>query len=339
MDASSIQKPKGISAVGLSQEEEQILFAALFAMGREGKLAWRYTDIQYAVALIVDQTLSEGEKTAQQFMQKPGQILITLGNGIADPSQGRFLLARPMSEASIHLVLQAATNFLASSGRNSATLSSGPGVHVPMNRAGGNRLIDVLHNVMEEDGGAPAFTLSGPGLPNIALSPKAKKVLSDRPWDEFKSFNFATPVTVQNVPVGDPILPRLIVDGQPMHYLLWPTGLHSGEGQLLPFLDAAKAYKLNRWPEFGTIDFTPQFLKVMSYLSKHAGTLSDVSAWAGIAREDVADLFNAAGLCGYLSPAASDDLARAPAQPTEAVHEKRGLLNRIRAKLGMAHTG
>ncbi|MDZ4855455.1 MAG: hypothetical protein SGJ26_11465 [Nitrospirota bacterium] len=339
MDGSSIPKPRGIAAVGLSQEEEQKIFDVLFALGSQGKMQWRYTDIKYAAALIADTTVQEGRAAAEQFMLVPERVLIVVGNDVADLSHGRFALARPLTEQAIGQSLHDATGYFSLPGAIPSPLTVAASVQAAKQAPGNDRLVDLLHNVMEEDGGLPAFIFTGTGLPRLVLSPKAKKVLSDKPWEDLKSFDFSTSVEVQGVSVGDPILPRLILDGLPLHYLLWPTGLYSGHGQLLPYLDAAKTYKLSRWPEFGTIDFTPQFLKVMSYLSKHAATLSDVTAWSGIAREDVADLMNAAGLCSYLASAPSDDLARGPIVPTEAVQEKRGLFNRIRNKLGMLQTG
>ncbi len=289
--------------------------------------------------------MPDGKAAAEQFMRVPGRILISVGAAFDDPLEGCFSLARPLTEGAIILALNDAVGHLSlPSHRADASSASAPITAVPQapetpQAPHGLRLIDAVRNVMEEDGEVPAFIFTGPGLPRLALSPKAKKVLSDKPWEEVKSCNFAAPVEVQDVPVGDPILPRLVLDGQPLHYLLWLAGLHSGRGQLLPFLDATKHYKLTRWPEFGTIDFTPQFLKVMSYLSKHSAALPDISAWCGIAREDVADLLNAAGLCGYLAEASSDERGQAPTQPTEAVQEKRGLFNRIRNKLGMLQTG
>jgi hypothetical protein len=345
MDVASIPKPRGVAAFGLLPEEEQKILDVLLALGKQGKVLWRYTDIKYATVLLADTALPEGKAAAQQFMLIPGRILISVGTVFGDPLEGCFSVARPMTEGAIILALNDAVGHLSlPSDRTDTSHPAAPIDTVsqtpPSSQASnGHRLIDALRNVMEEDGGVPAFIFTGLGLPKLALSPKAKKVLSDKPWDEVKSFNFATPVDVQDVPVGDPILPRLVLEGQPMHYLLWLAGLHSGRGQLMPFLDVAKPYKLTRWPEFGTIDFTPQFLKVMSYLSKHAASLPDVAAWSGIAKEDVADLMNAAGLCGYLTQASSDDVGQAPVQPTEAMQEKRGLFNRIRNKLGMLQTG
>jgi hypothetical protein len=345
MDVASIPKLRGVAAVGLLPEEEQKILDVLLALGKQGKVLWRYTDIKYATTLLADTAVPEGKAAAQQFMLTPGRILISIGAVFGDPMEGYFSVARPLTEGAIILALNDAVGQLSSlSHATDASLAEAPVAAVPQTletakASQGHRLIDAVRNVMEEDGGVPAFFFTGPGLPRLAFSPKAKKVLSDKPWDEVKSFNFATPVEVQDVAVGDPILPRLVLDGQPLHYLLWLAGLHSGQGRLLPYLDEAKPYKLTRWPEFGTIDFTPQFLKVMSYLSKHAGTPSQVSTWVGIAKEDVADLLNAAGLCGYLTVAASEDIAQASAQPMEAVQAKRGLFNRIRNKLGMLQTG
>jgi hypothetical protein len=345
MDVASFPKPRGVAAVGLSPEEEQKILDVLLALGKQGKVLWRYTDIKYATVLLADTSVPEGKAAAQQFMLVPGRILISVGSVYGDPLEGCFSVARPLTEGAIILALNDAVGHLSLLSHTSDALTAeAPFAAIPraletVKAPPGHRLIDAVRNVMEEDGGVPAFTFTGPGLPRLALSPKAKKVLSDKPWDEVKSFNFASTVEVEDVAVGDPILPRLVLDGQPLHYLLWLAGLHSGKGQLMPFLDAAKPYKLTRWPEFGTIDFTPQFLKVMSYLSKHAASLQDVSAWSGIAKEDVADLMNAAGLCGYLTQASSDDRVQAPAQQTEAMQEKRGLFNRIRNKLGMLQTG
>jgi hypothetical protein len=345
MDVASVPKPRGVAAVGLSPEEEQKILDVLLALGKQGKVLWRYTDIKYATVLLADTAMPEGKAAAQQFMLVPGRILISVGTVFGDPLEGCFSVARPLTEGAIILALNDAVGQLSSLSHTAdALIAEAPVAAVPqaletVKTSQGHRLIDAVRNVMEEDGGVPAFIFTGLGLPRLALSPKAKKVLSDKSWDEVKSFNFATPVDVQDVAVGDPILPRLVLDGQPLHYLLWLAGLHSGRGQLMPFLDEAKPYKLTRWPEFGTIDFTPQFLKVMSYLSKHAASLPDVAAWSGIAKEDVADLMNAAGLCGYLTQATSDDRGQAAAQPTEAMQEKRGLFNRIRSKLGMLQTG
>jgi hypothetical protein len=345
MDVASIPKPRGVAAVCLLPEEEQKILDVLLALGKQGKVLWRYTDIKYATALLADTAVPEGKEAAQQFMLVPGRILVSVGSVYGDPLEGCFSVARPLTEGAIILALNDAVGHLSSQSETTdASIAEAPVAAIPRapetaKAPPGHRLIDAVRNVMEEDGGVPAFIFTGPGLPRLALSPKAKKVLSDKPWDEVKSFNFATPVEVEDVAVGDPILPRLVLDGQPLHYLLWLAGLHSGRGQLMPFLDAAKPYKLTRWPEFGTIDFTPQFLKVMSYLSKHAASLPDVSAWSGIAKEDVADLMNAAGLCGYLTLASSDDRVQAAPQPTEAMQEKRGLFNRIRNKLGMLQTG
>lgn len=121
------------------------------------------------------------------------------------------------------------------------------------------------------------------------------------------------------------------------------AGLPTVTGTLLPRLDPAATYRLTHWPTMEMLGaqpaLLPSLLKVAAYLIKRVGTLQEVAARTGLAPETVADVFNAYALTGYLEVVPREHVVEQPA-PTRvnqaATPAKRGLFQRIRAKLGLA---
>lgn len=121
------------------------------------------------------------------------------------------------------------------------------------------------------------------------------------------------------------------------------AGLSTVTGTLLPRLDPSATYRLTHWPTMEMLGaqpaLLPALLKVAAYLIKRVGTFQEVAARTGLAPETVADVCNAYALTGYLEVVPREHVVEQPATPMvsqAAIPAKRGLFQRIRAKLGLA---
>lgn len=90
-------------------------------------------------------------------------------------------------------------------------------------------------------------------------------------------------------------------EAQSMTRLLWLGGLLAGGGNLLPGLDPAGRYILNKWPQ--TEREYPRHFRIATAMMKGPQTIAEIAAGSGSPAEDVADFINANLATGFAEPA------------------------------------
>lgn len=90
-------------------------------------------------------------------------------------------------------------------------------------------------------------------------------------------------------------------EAQSMTRLLWLGGLLAGGGSLLPGLDPAGRYILNKWPQ--TEREYPRHFRIATAMMKGPQTIAEIAAASSSTAEDVADFINANLATGFAEPA------------------------------------
>jgi hypothetical protein len=111
---------------------------------------------------------------------------------------------------------------------------------------------------------------------------------------------------------------------QPLSRLLWLASLVAGDGQLLPGLDPAGRYTLNKWPQ--TEREFPKHFRIATAMMKGPATVDEIAQASAMPAADVADFINASLATGYAE--AVPEVAEAPAPPPKPA----GLLGRLRGR-------
>ena len=87
---------------------------------------------------------------------------------------------------------------------------------------------------------------------------------------------------------------------QSMTRLLWLGGLLAGGGHLMPGLDPAGRYILNKWPQ--TEREYPRHFRIATAMMKGPQTIEEIAAASGSSAADVADFINANLATGFAEP-------------------------------------
>jgi len=117
-----------------------------------------------------------------------------------------------------------------------------------------------------------------------------------------------------------------------LHGLMWFCGLQFSQGQLLPKPQSFPAFGLNRWPDFGTLPHAAQHLKMATFLMRKTASLDGLTAGTGATKNEAVAFLNACFLCGWLKRV-EGVAPPAPAAPKSGL---RGVIGRIRVRLGMS---
>lgn len=118
----------------------------------------------------------------------------------------------------------------------------------------------------------------------------------------------------------------------PAEALLWAIGITRSRGTLLQQLDAAAAYRLRRWPDFGVIGRRSQDLRCTALLTQRAMAPMQLSLLAGIPLGTIGSYLNACALCGLLDrpEVAAQSTAAVPTRNPASETALGGVLRRIR---------
>lgn len=112
--------------------------------------------------------------------------------------------------------------------------------------------------------------------------------------------------------------------------LLWNIGLHAFPTMPAWWLDADAYYRLDRWPDFNSLDYLPEHVRMTALLGTGTYSTASLAASSGVTRDSAQNILNALGLMGLLrveQPSESEGTAPAQAAP--------GLFARMRARLGI----
>jgi len=137
-------------------------------------------------------------------------------------------------------------------------------------------------------------------------------------------------VTVEPLRAGEgEELRRIMQDAlQPVAWdaPLWAVGISTSRGRLLGRLDARRAYRLGRWPDFGALGRRSSDLKCAALLTQRDLSPEALVAMTGLPAPRVYAFVNACALCGLLEEGEAA-VPVAPAQPSSFAG---GMLQRIR---------
>ncbi|BBE50169.1 hypothetical protein OYT1_ch0602 [Ferriphaselus amnicola] len=124
-------------------------------------------------------------------------------------------------------------------------------------------------------------------------------------------------------------------EAQPLFRLYWISGMLSGRGKLLPWLDVATPWKLKTWPSFFKLPHYPTFPRMAAAAMKQPMTLDDLIAFCGGNRAAAIEFVNASVMAEFLIGATSAQVSSGAAAAAEAKPAKLGLISLIRRKLGL----
>jgi hypothetical protein len=116
---------------------------------------------------------------------------------------------------------------------------------------------------------------------------------------------------------------------------LWAMGISTSRGRLLGRLDARRAYRLGRWPDFGVVGRSSSDLKCAALLTQKDLSPEALVSMTGLPATRVYGFINACALCGLLEEAEAAQPAAPP--PVQSTSFAGGMLQRIRKafSLGM----
>lgn len=123
---------------------------------------------------------------------------------------------------------------------------------------------------------------------------------------------------------------------QPLFRLYWISGMLSGRGKLLPWLNSATAWHLKTWPSFFKLPHYPTFPRMAAAAMKKPMTLDELIAFCGGNRSAAIEFVNASVMAEFLADSSASGVAKATAASASAKPAaKEGLIARIRRKLGL----
>lgn len=130
-----------------------------------------------------------------------------------------------------------------------------------------------------------------------------------------------------------------IAAARPMAPLLWSIGLAWRSGPC-PVAPPGARVAVSRWPDFSRFPHRAEHMRLMARIARIPSTAAELVADAGITTEDAHGFINALLLsrCGHVqagAPAHRITAAPAVPLPVMAAASQRGLLVRIRARLGL----
>ena len=119
--------------------------------------------------------------------------------------------------------------------------------------------------------------------------------------------------------------------------LSWFAGYHASD-RLAPSLSPATAYRIRRWPDFGSIRPSSAQIRATALLATTGTTVSELAARLGLQTEEATRTLNALWACNVLFPASEtpDAPNTTPRLPREQpVRGLRSLLQLLRQHLGL----
>ncbi len=118
----------------------------------------------------------------------------------------------------------------------------------------------------------------------------------------------------------------------PLERLLWHFSTYHSRGRLLADLPVQGAYGLNRWPDFGSLPFSPEQRRMAAMMVAAPCSIERLMERCRLGREEVVASINAARLCHWLEVAPVQSALRSAASGGLL----RETLSLIRSRLGLA---
>lgn len=317
---------RGIAHVGLAVADQTRLKAILGIAVAGGGLAarWRMCDAADACLVVVGAGSSEGARFVAQPDLQQGKVVAVLAGESDQVPAGCTRLPWPIRLEHVLALLKRIeqTPVSAPSAKRSAA-ARGPESHLV-------RFASLLRDAAT----APrnlVWRISGMHKRSIYVA------LGERAFyfaDSLAHLRTVDPdVELEFVPVPAEAAPGHGTR-RPIVMLQWTVGLLNGPIGLLPWIDAAGAFRLKRFPEFQMLHHAPSHRRMAAALARPRHGLDQVVALTESDSASAAGFINAASLCGYLTVLeAKEPAAAAPRAPSGS---RRALFSSFRRALGIA---
>ena len=125
-------------------------------------------------------------------------------------------------------------------------------------------------------------------------------------------------------------LPYMVEQPDDLQTLLWHVGVHAFPNAIAWWFADAARYQLSGWPDFTSVQHTPDQVRMTALLGTAPFTAGELAAAAGVDLVDAQRLLNALSLMALVReiPIEVGD------EPTTVAERPRGLFARLRARLG-----
>ncbi len=117
----------------------------------------------------------------------------------------------------------------------------------------------------------------------------------------------------------------------PLETLWWFCGIQLSHGRLLPRLTTYHAFRLSRWPDFGTLPHERHHTKMATFLMKRPSALEVFRGATGVTQDVAVGFLNASSLCGWLQ----DEQQSSAAAHGASRPGLQGIIGKIRMRLGL----
>lgn len=129
--------------------------------------------------------------------------------------------------------------------------------------------------------------------------------------------------------------PSALEPGHALDGLLWRIGLSSFPGELAWWLQRDDRFRVVRWPNFTTLDHTPDQMRMTSMLGYAAMRVDELSSATGASLADARSLVNAFSLMRILRTEAPEAVQTRVLRAEPAAAAPKSLFRRLRDRLGI----
>lgn len=334
-----------ISPLGLNPADFTLLQQVVGRLSREEELPCRLLapDDPQGHLAVIDHDSPQGQTAMARL--RPGQVKLLFATAA---SNGKNIIAmqRPIQpEHLFSLLRRICQQMLRQLDQEPAPLSPA-GAH-----AGAQPVVSAPASAETSD--APPASVQ-PGLLALLLKARQQALRLHLKWDDqelfvdgeqnvyatlapedkMRSLLAAAPERIQVAELDEAELPtRLgsVITG--LENLLWEAGLACEQG-LPAELEATSALRLKAWPNFTRKGFHPEHFRIAALLAQRAASYEEIVQQPGISRSGVCSFLNACHAVGLLI--AADQLASPAVERPSRPSQRKGLLNRIAQRLGIA---
>lgn len=281
-----------ICALGLSADPLRAFHSMLKVVEGRSVASWQPAEVERADVLIAH---PDGAGTALDAWNRSGKPVILLIDDRASRPPAPFVLRQPFRVMQLLAILDQV-----------AQLASAPRAPLGGEHAAWETL-ESLRRCMAQAGERGWHASGGEPEARIWIGAGCAQAL---------------PAVIARLREGAPVpgafaptehTPPAAAERLPLAELAWFAGLN-GPPELAPWLARDSAYRLLRWPDFGRLHATPEWIELAALAAAQARTPAALAAVAGHAPAEVHRFLAAASLAGLLAAVSGVDAAP-PAAP------------------------
>lgn len=189
-----------------------------------------------------------------------------------------------------------------------------------------------------------ALAVTSPDFGTLWIDFPRSRYYIDRPLDAIPLEPRTVALFSQQIAPGEELFPW--VEWQPIDPLLWRISRAAFGGRPAYWLRAGDRYRLIRWPNLTQLTHTAAEIRILAALgSGQPLSVAEAAAIADASEAEVQTVINALSLGGgveatmgsIVPPPIVEEATRRAAQAHQVERRGRGLLGRLRSRLGVAH--